>query len=257
MVVRCQCCWRVHAELSSKRKTRFVIALQWRHNERNGVSTHQPCECLLNHYLRHRLKKTSKLRVTGLCAGNSPVTGVFPAQMASTRKMFPFDDVIIYFVKYTNVRTDKFDKWWDLRIWSWSTIACNLKIVYLNCWHTVNIWKTRNPFLDIGMTNFFSISLFFLISDMGTCVCCYLYHGSLQLSIIIIIINEDLTTIWARLLATVRSLKKKKLFQQTWIYNGNVEDKTNRWVIKRIRNNENMQQLLSGVNDLVLPEISW
>ena len=28
-------------------------------------------------------RKTSKLRVTGLCAGNSPVTGEFPAQMAS------------------------------------------------------------------------------------------------------------------------------------------------------------------------------
>ena len=30
-----------------------------------------------------RSKKTSKFRVTGLCAGNSPVTGEFPAQMAS------------------------------------------------------------------------------------------------------------------------------------------------------------------------------
>ena len=28
-------------------------------------------------------KKTSKLRVTGLCVGNSPVTGEFPAQRAS------------------------------------------------------------------------------------------------------------------------------------------------------------------------------
>ena len=28
-------------------------------------------------------KKTSKLRVTGLCEGNSPVTGEFPTQMAS------------------------------------------------------------------------------------------------------------------------------------------------------------------------------
>ena len=28
-------------------------------------------------------KKISKLRVTGLCARNSPVTGEFPAQMAS------------------------------------------------------------------------------------------------------------------------------------------------------------------------------
>ena len=30
-----------------------------------------------------RSKKTSKLRVTGLYAGNSPVTGEFPAQKAS------------------------------------------------------------------------------------------------------------------------------------------------------------------------------
>ena len=30
--------------------------------------------------------KTSKLRVTGLCAGNSPGTGEFPAQMASYAK---------------------------------------------------------------------------------------------------------------------------------------------------------------------------
>ena len=32
---------------------------------------------------RPRSKKTSKLRVNGLCAGNSPVTGEFPAQRAS------------------------------------------------------------------------------------------------------------------------------------------------------------------------------
>ena len=34
-------------------------------------------------YSRRRSKKTSKLRVTGLCVGNSPVTGGFPAQMTS------------------------------------------------------------------------------------------------------------------------------------------------------------------------------
>ena len=32
---------------------------------------------------RRRSKKTSKFRVTGLCEGNSPVTGEFPAQRAS------------------------------------------------------------------------------------------------------------------------------------------------------------------------------
>ena len=38
---------------------------------------------LLNHLFRRGSKKTSKLRVTGLCAGNSPGTGEFPAQMVS------------------------------------------------------------------------------------------------------------------------------------------------------------------------------
>ena len=57
--------------------------LLWRHNDRHGVSNHQPHDCLLNHLFRRRSKKTSKFRVTGLCAGNSPVPGEFPAQMAS------------------------------------------------------------------------------------------------------------------------------------------------------------------------------
>ena len=57
--------------------------LPWRHNERDGDSNHQPHDCLLNRLFRGRSKKTSKLRVTGLCAGNSPLTGEFPAQIAS------------------------------------------------------------------------------------------------------------------------------------------------------------------------------
>ena len=57
--------------------------LRWRHNDRAGVSNHQPHGCLLNRLFRRKSKKTSKLRVTGLCVGNSPGTGEFPAQMAS------------------------------------------------------------------------------------------------------------------------------------------------------------------------------
>ena len=57
--------------------------LQWRHNDHDGVWNHQPRGCLLNRLFSRRSKKTSKLRVTGLCARNSPVTGEFPAQMAS------------------------------------------------------------------------------------------------------------------------------------------------------------------------------
>ena len=58
-------------------------SLQWRHNERDGVSNHQPHDDLLYRLFRRRSKKTSKLRVIGLCAGNSSVTGEFPAQRAS------------------------------------------------------------------------------------------------------------------------------------------------------------------------------
>ena len=59
------------------------IALRWRHNDHAGVSNHQPHGCLINRLFRRQSKKTSKLRVTGLCVGNSPGTGEFPAQMAS------------------------------------------------------------------------------------------------------------------------------------------------------------------------------
>ena len=55
----------------------------WCHNGRDGVLNHQPHDCLLNRLFRRISKKTSKLRVTGICAGNSPVTDEFPAHMAS------------------------------------------------------------------------------------------------------------------------------------------------------------------------------
>ena len=63
-----------------------VTSLQWRHSEHDGVSNHQPHDCLLNRLFRRRSKKTSKFRVTGLCEGNSPVTGEFPQQRVSNTK---------------------------------------------------------------------------------------------------------------------------------------------------------------------------
>ena len=59
------------------------------HNGHESVSNLQPHHCLLNRLYRRRSKKTSKLRVADLCAGNSPVIGEIPAQMASNAKNFP------------------------------------------------------------------------------------------------------------------------------------------------------------------------
>ena len=75
--------------------TKGNSSLQWRHNGCDGVSNHQHHDCLLNRLFRRRSKKTSELRVTGLCAEihrwlvNSPHKGPV------TRKVFPFDDVIM------------------------------------------------------------------------------------------------------------------------------------------------------------------
>ena len=72
-----------HSPLTKQRNIGLGCSLQWRHNGHGGVSNHQPPDCSLSHLFRRRSKKTSKLRVTGLSAGNSPLTGEFPAQMAS------------------------------------------------------------------------------------------------------------------------------------------------------------------------------
>ena len=70
--------------------------LQWRHNERDGVSNHRRIECLPNRLFRWRSEKTS---------WSSPslafVRGIhrwpvnFPHKRLATRKMFQFDYIII------------------------------------------------------------------------------------------------------------------------------------------------------------------
>ena len=85
----CQCIGSYRADLAWEHiivklmPNNWSYPLQWRHNERDVVSNHQPRECLLNRLFMRISKKTPKLRVTGLCVGNSPVTGEFPAQRAS------------------------------------------------------------------------------------------------------------------------------------------------------------------------------
>ena len=73
--------------------TYMSTPLQWSHDEHDGISNHQPHDCLLNRLFKAKLKETSKLLVTGLCAGNSPEAGEFPHKRLVMWKMFPFDDV--------------------------------------------------------------------------------------------------------------------------------------------------------------------
>ena len=81
------------------------FTLQWRHNGHDGVSNNQPRDCLLNRLFRRRSKKTSKLRVTGLCPGNSPVT------VNSPHKWFPLDDVNMISVRDASVSITRLRTW--------------------------------------------------------------------------------------------------------------------------------------------------
>ena len=65
----------------------LMDSLQWHHNEHDGVSNHQCLNCLPDRLFRRKSKKTAKLRFIGLCDGNSPVTGEFPAQRASNAEI--------------------------------------------------------------------------------------------------------------------------------------------------------------------------
>ena len=62
------------------------LSLQWRHNGRDGVPNHQPHDCLLNRLFRCKSKKTSKLRVTGICAS------------LHDNILYMIDDCVLYFL---------------------------------------------------------------------------------------------------------------------------------------------------------------
>ena len=78
--------WKHYAHIHTHTAAREVVIVSY-YNEvimsGDGVSNHQPHDCLPNGLIGHRSKKTSKLRITGLCEGNSLVTGEFPTQRAS------------------------------------------------------------------------------------------------------------------------------------------------------------------------------
>ena len=67
----------------------------WRRNGRDGVSNHQPHDCLLNCLFTRGSKKTSKLASLAFVWGIHRWPVNIPHKGPVTRKMFPFDDVIM------------------------------------------------------------------------------------------------------------------------------------------------------------------
>ena len=105
----------------------ICTSLKWRLNGCDGVSIHLPHHYLLNRLFRHSSKKTSKFRIAGLCAGNSPVTGEFPAQKASNA-----ENVSIWWRHHANV----FSRWLvncsaTERTGSWSSLGLSVLVYYI------------------------------------------------------------------------------------------------------------------------------
>ena len=95
------------------RSLRDCFTLQWCNNEQVCVSNHQPQDCLL----RRRSKKISKFRVTG--SHEWPVT----------RKMLPFDDVIMIRKKGHNQPIPNHS--------NETHRVCRILQILLPCWHYV------------------------------------------------------------------------------------------------------------------------
>ena len=114
------------------------MVLQWRHNERDGVSNHRRLDCPLNRLFRHRSKKTPKLRVTGLCEGNLIVTEKFPAQMASNS-----EHVSIWLCHHGLILIQRFHRWNLIMLWSFENC-----FEAENCFegpHSVDFCLTKYP----------------------------------------------------------------------------------------------------------------
>ena len=92
------------------------------------TSNYQPYHCLLSRLFRCRSKKTSQIRVTGLCAGNSPVTGEFPAEKASNAEIVSI--------------------WWCLMNMPWSEYSPK------GCLYQHKHDRTRSLGSGIGASNF-------------------------------------------------------------------------------------------------------
>ena len=112
----------------------FLVITVTSYNGHDGISNHQPHDWLLNRLFRRWSKKTSQLRVTGLCVGNSPGTGEFPAQMACNA-----ENVSIWWCHHVVGTIGKEERLARGLLWM------EQYLISLKCWHFwYTIWADPN-----------------------------------------------------------------------------------------------------------------
>ena len=85
--------WKSQA---SSENLAYVNSLRWRHNWRDSASNHQPYDCLLNRLFRRRKYQSAASLAFVRRIHRGPVNS--PHKWPVTRKMFPFDDVIMTYL---------------------------------------------------------------------------------------------------------------------------------------------------------------
>ena len=110
----------------------FNMTVQWRHNERDCVSSNRGFGCSLNRLSRRRSKKTSKLRVTSLCEGNPSVTGGFPTQKARNAEIVSI--------------------WWRHHEFRMDILYCTTSIYHMTSVINLQPQRTLHSFSDVTYT---------------------------------------------------------------------------------------------------------
>ena len=133
-----------------------TYSLQWRYNGHDSISNHQPHDCLLNHLFRRRSKKTSRLYVTGLCAGNSPGTGEFPAQMANNA-----ENVSVWWHHHVAIWSIENTFQWNLNK-KYKNLKINLKISSAIeqpfCFDLIVFEIYCKPCMSVTLSSFFHVN---------------------------------------------------------------------------------------------------
>ena len=110
----------------------FLSSSQWHYNGRDSVSNHQPNDCLLNRYSGTDQRKHQSSASLAFVQGirRRPVNS--PHNWPVTRKMFPFDDIIMILVRFL---------WIVKMVWIW-VIIWRLPI-YENMTYAYTNWSAK------------------------------------------------------------------------------------------------------------------
>ena len=125
-------------------------ASRWYQNECDGVSYHQRLDGLLNRLFSRRSKKTSKLRVTGLCEGNSSLAMPFCPEFPYLLRNLPYICTALCkcsFSKRWRIYQIEFLKcyyWCETEIWKHSYLR-NISQETVNITFTTQIARFMGP----------------------------------------------------------------------------------------------------------------